>query len=417
MGTIFVLKNTRVTRSKIFKKNTNFANFRGILRNFRTVFYKMNVVSLFSNIGIGEAYLKSLGFNVVVANELEPRRAEIYRQIYPETEMICGDITDSRVYSSIAKASSKQKIDVIMATPPCQGMSTAGKQKKLDERNDLFLYAVKLIKEIKPDYFIFENVPGFMTTSIQYKDEICSIPDVIKSLLRTAYSMSFNIIDAQDFGVPQSRSRMILLGTRRKVTKKWTMPESEPNVKTLEDAIGDLPIVDPFIYDIPEDEMLKFFPKYKEREKAALKISPWHVPPHHILRQVITMQHTKTGCSAFDNVKYKPRKKNGEVVKGFHNTYSRQRWDTPAYTIAMSNNQISTQNSVHPGRYIGKDSNGDNIYSDPRVFTVYELMRIMSIPDDWPIPTTVSKQYLRHIIGEGVPSLLIKKIFSQIQNG
>lgn len=377
----------------------------------------MNIVSLFANIGIGEAYLKSLGFNVVVANELEPRRVEIYRQIYPDTNMICGDITDKKVYSSIRKACEKQKIDVVMATPPCQGMSTAGKQDEFDVRNELFLYAVQLIKDLKPDYFIFENVPGFMTTYIKYNDEKRLIPDVIKELLRTTYSMSFNIIDTQDYGVPQSRSRMILLGTRRRVTPKWNMPESEPDVKTLEDAIGDLPILDPFVYDVSEEEMLKIFPNYKKREKAALKISPWHVPPRHILRQVITMQHTPTGCSAFDNEKYKPRKKNGEIVKGFHNTYSRQRWDVPAYTIAMSNNQISTQNSVHPGRRLGKDVNGDDIYSDPRVFTVYELMRIMSIPEDWPIPTTVSKQYLRHIIGEGVPSLLIRKIFEQIQNG
>lgn len=377
----------------------------------------MNVVSLFANIGIGEAYLKSLGFNVIAANELEPRRADIYRQIYPETDMICGDITNKDVYSSIVSATKKQKIDVIMATPPCQGMSTAGKQNKFDVRNDLFLYAIKLIKDVKPDYFIFENVPGFMTTSILYNEEPRIIPDVIKDLLRTTYTMSFNIVDTQDYGVPQSRTRMILLGTHRRTAHKWMMPDTDPEVKTLADAIGDLPIVDPFIYDITEEEMLKVFPKYKQREKAALKISPWHMPPHHILRQVITMQHTATGCSAFDNDKYKPRKKNGEIVKGFHNTYSRQRWDTPAYTIAMSNNQISTQNSVHHGRYMGKDSNGDDIYSDPRVFTVYELMRIMSIPDDWPIPVTVSKQYLRHIIGEGVPSLLIKKLFSQIQNG
>lgn len=376
----------------------------------------MNVVSLFANIGIGEAYLDSLGFSVVVANELEPKRADIYKQIYPNTEMICGDITDKKVYSSIVKAASKHKIDVLMATPPCQGMSTAGKQDKYDQRNGLFLHAVDLIKDLKPDYFIFENVPGFMTTSIIYNGQPRLIPEILKDLLKTTYSMSFNIVDTQDYGVPQSRTRMILLGTRRRVAHKWVMPDKETKVSTLEDAIGHLPIVDPYIYDISEEEMYKFFPKYKEREEAALKISPWHIPPRHILRQVITMQHTPTGCSAFDNEIYKPRKKNGEIVRGFHNTYSRQRWDTPAYTIAMSNNQISTQNSVHPGRYIGKDANGDDIYSDPRVFTIYELMRIMSIPDNWAIPTTVSKQYLRHIIGEGVPSLLISKLFSQIRN-
>lgn len=180
----------------------------------------MNVVSLFANIGIGEAYLKSLGFNVIVANELEPRRADIYRQIYPETYMICGDITNKDVYSSIVSATKKQKIDVIMATPPCQGMSTAGKQDKFDVRNDLFLYAIKLIKDVKPDYFIFENVPGFMTTSILYNEEPRIIPDVIKDLLRTTYTMSFNIVDTQDYGVPQSRTRMILLGTHRRTAHK-----------------------------------------------------------------------------------------------------------------------------------------------------------------------------------------------------
>lgn len=374
----------------------------------------MNVVSLFANIGIGEACLKRMGFNVVVANELELRRAEIYRQIYPETEMISGDITDSAVMSQIIQASSKYKIDVVMATPPCQGMSTAGKQKKYDKRNELFLYAIQVIQKLKPKYFIFENVPGFLTTKIKYEEEEHLITEVIKELLGKSYQLSFNTIDCQSYGVPQSRSRMILLGTKNRVKHKWAMPKPDENVVTLRDAIGDLPILDPFVYDISEDEALRLFPEYKKRAAEALKISPWHIPPHHILRQVITMQHTPTGCSAFDNEKYKPRKKNGEIVKGFHNTYSRQRWDVPAYTIAMSNNQISTQNSVHPGRYLGKDNNGDDIYSDPRVFTIYELMRIMSIPDDWPIPTTVSKQYLRHIIGEGVPSLLIKRIFEQI---
>lgn len=375
----------------------------------------MNVVSLFANIGIGEAYLKDMGFNVVVANELEPRRADIYRQIYTQTDMICGDITNKDTFSQIIKSSQKHKIDVVMATPPCQGMSTAGKQKKHDVRNELFLYAIKVIDVLKPNYFIIENVPGFLTTSILYKNEQRQIPDIIKELLGKQYYLSFNCIDCQSFGIPQSRSRMILLGTKNKTKVKWEVPKPNDKIVTLADAIGNLPIVDPYVYDIPEEKIQEYFPQYKEREINALKISPWHIPPRHILRQVITMQHTPTGKSAFDNKVYKPRKKTGEIVKGFHNTYSRQNWDTPAYTIAMSNNQISTQNSVHPGRYLGKDENGDDIYSDPRVFTIYELMKIMSIPDNWPIPTTINKQYLRHIIGEGVPSLLIKKLFEQIK--
>ena len=93
--------------------------------------HTMRGLSLFANIGIAEAYLHRLGFNVVVANELDPRRATIYKSIYPSTNMICGDITDKDIYKSIIDASKKSKVDFILATPPCQGMSTAGKLDKM----------------------------------------------------------------------------------------------------------------------------------------------------------------------------------------------------------------------------------------------------------------------------------------------
>ena len=68
------------------------------------------------------------------------------------------------------------------------------------------------------------------------------------------------------------------------------------------------------------------------------------------------------------------------------------------------------------GKKIGIDKDGVDIYSDARVLTIYELMRLMSIPHDWPVPLTTNKQFLRHIIGEGVPSLFVKRIFENIQN-
>ena len=377
----------------------------------------MNGLSLFANIGIAEAYLNELGFDIVVANELEPRRASIYQSIYPSTNMICGDITDKNIYRSIIKASKESKVDFILATPPCQGMSTAGKLEKNDIRNVLFQHAVDSILELSPKYFMFENVPAFMTTTIKNGDNEALIPDLIRQSLEHKYHLEFNIVNAQNYGVPQSRERMILLGTKKGVKKIWTMPEPSSNLVTMEEAIGDLPPLDPYVRDIAEEEFKQLFPLFEERKAQALNISPWHFPPTHIYSNVVAMQHTPTGCSAFQNDdQYKPRKKNGQLVKGFGNTYKRQKWDAPAYTIAMSNNQISTQNSVHPGRLIGKESNGSSIYSDARVFTIYELMRLMSIPHDWPIPLSTNKQYLRHIIGEGVPSLLVKRIFENIQN-
>lgn len=378
----------------------------------------MTGLSLFANIGIAEAYLHKLGFEIVVANEIDPRRAAIYKSIYPSTNMICGDITDKEIYKSIIEASKKSKVDFILATPPCQGMSTAGKLDKDDIRNVLFQHAVDSILELSPKYFMFENVPAFMTTSIKSGDSEAIIPDLIRQRLNDKYHLEFNVVNAQNYGVPQSRERMILLGTKKGVKKIWVMPEPSSKLVTMKDAIGDLPPLDPHVRDISEDEFKQLFPHFEERKKQALNISPWHFPPTHIYSNVIAMQHTPTGCSAFQNDdRYKPRKKNGQLVKGFGNTYKRQNWDTPAYTIAMSNNQISTQNSVHPGRMIGKDKDGFYIYSDARVLTIYELMRLMSIPNDWPIPITTNKQYLRHIIGEGVPSLFVKRIFENIQNG
>lgn len=377
----------------------------------------MTGLSLFANIGIAEACLNKIGFDIVVANELEPRRAAIYQSIYPSTKMICGDITDKKIYKSIIKESKKAKIDFILATPPCQGMSTAGKLDKNDIRNVLFQHAVDAIIELSPKYFMFENVPAFMTTTIKDGDDEKLIPDLIRQSLAGKYHLEFNVVNTQNYGVPQSRERMILLGTRKGVKKIWTMPESSTNLVTMMDAIGDLPPLDPYVRDISEQEFNQLFPFFEERKKQALDISPWHFPPTHIYSNVIAMQHTPTGCSAFQNSDiYKPRKKNGQLVKGFGNTYKRQNWDTPAYTIAMSNNQISTQNSVHPGRKIGTDKDGIDIYSDARVLTIYELMRLMSIPHDWPVPLTTNKQYLRHIIGEGVPSLFVKRIFEKIQN-
>ena len=133
------------------------------------------------------------------------------------------------------------------------------------------------------------------------------------------------------------------------------------------------------------------------------------------LLRIFSAKYTPTGCTAFDNEEFKPIKANGEFVKGYHNTYRRQNWDTPAYTVTMDNRKISSQNNVHPGRPIGKDEKGRMLYSDARALTLYELMKIMSLPDDWPIPSDTQEAFLRRIIGEGIPPLFVKQLFSMIR--
>lgn len=374
------------------------------------------ILSLFANIGVAEAYLQELSnVRVVVANELLKRRAELYQKIYPETEMVCGDITDEGTYQKVLQKSKKAKVDTVMATPPCQGMSTAGRKIKFDERNSLVMYAIRFIHDLKPKYALIENVTDFIITPIIYHGKETMLPDVIHSELGEYYDININIINTEDYGVPQTRARMIILMTRRGEKKHWKLPAKEDRKVTMADAIGDIPIIDPFVKDLSEEEFTRRFPHFEERRREALAISRWNIPPVHIWRQVRVMQYTPTGQTAFDNIDlYKPVKEDGSFVKGYHNTYKRQNWNTPAYTVTMDNRKISSQNNVHPGRLVGKNENGEDIYSDARALTLYELMRIMTLPEDWNVPADTEEAFLRRIIGEGIPPLFIKKLFAQI---
>lgn len=370
----------------------------------------MSILSLFANIGVAEAYLEDIGFNVAVANELIERRARLYSEIYPQTKMICGDITEESVFRNIVSTSISAGVDIIMATPPCQGMSTAGQQDENDYRNTLVCPVIKAIKAIRPRYVFLENVPMFLQTYITVDGKRVLIPDLLKEELADEYLIRQYVINTQDYSVPQTRERAIILMTR-KGEPEWLLPGKDNHIVTMREAIGHLPELDPFVTDVSERELLNIFPHYYERKAQAEKISKWHTPPHHVMRQVVAMQHTPTGCTAFDNKVYFPVKEDGTPVKGYHNTYKRQNWDTPAYTVTMDNRKISSQNNVHPGRLIRTEKNGEVIFSDARTLTLYEIMIIMSLPENWAAKTRASEAFLRRIIGEGIPPLFVKKAF------
>lgn len=376
---------------------------------------KHKVLSLFANIGVAEAYLEEIGYSVPIANELIKRRADLYQEIYPHTQMICGDITRDDIYTNIIKKAKSANVDIILATPPCQGMSTVGPQDEDDERNYLILPVINSIKDLSPKYVFIENVPNFINTSIFYEGKKTKLVDIIRSELKAQYNIIIDIINTADYGVPQSRERMIILMTRKDMKEIWTIPAKEDRIMTMEDAIGSIPSIDPFVKDLSENEFNRLFPQYKERKEKALSISKWNIPPVHIYRQVKSMQYTPTGKSAFDNIPaHRPIKEDGTFVKGYHNTYSRQRWDSPAFTVTMDNRKISSQGNVHPGRLIGVDKNGEKIYSDARTLTLYELMLIMSLPENWPLPDNANEAFVRRIIGEGIPPLFVKKLFRNI---
>ena len=374
---------------------------------------KLNGLSLFANVGVAETYLDELGIEIKVANELEPKRAKFYSHLYPKTNMIIGDITDEEIRKAIVLESKKNNVDFIIATPPCQGMSLAGKMDKFDKRNQLIYYAIEVIKKIKPKYILLENVPQLLRTKIKVDNVIISIPEYIHKELDDYYNFADeNIVSARDYDVPQMRKRNIFLLSRKDMNYVWQVPKKKKTI-TLRDAIYDLPSVDPLLKEGLE-ETLKLFPNYLIKKENAEKVSKFHRPPIHAKKHVVAMMHTPSGCTAFDNKIFYPKKDDGTRVNGHYNTYRRFEWDKPARTIIQNNGVISSLCCVHPGKpYV---QNGEVLYSDPRCLTLYELFIVFSLPKDWNVPDWADERFIRRVVGEGIPPMLIKNIVEELVN-
>lgn len=373
--------------------------------------YEIKGLSLFANVGIAEAMFNEIGVDILLANEIDERRARFYSEVYPDTEMICGDITDDSVRNHIVDKAVEMGVNFIIATPPCQGMSVAGNRDPEDPRNQLISYAIDVIKRVSPDFVMLENVPRQLTTKIRIDGETIKIPDYIKKELEEDYLFnSQTLAKTKDFGVPQLRERNINLLVKKKWGFRWEFPEAVPIV-TLKEAIGDLPSLDPLLHEGIELTLEKF-PDYEKKRIEGEKVSKWHHPPVHPWRQVEWMMHTPTGTSAIFNEKYFPQKKDGTEIRAHHNHYRRMSWDKPARTITMFNGYMSTLATVHPGRPYEKD--GETLYSDARALSVYELFIVMSIPLDWPVPDWVDDPFLRFVIGEGIPSKVARDILQNL---
>lgn len=373
---------------------------------------KLKVLSLFSNVGIAEAYLGDIGLEVCIANEIDEKRAKFYQDVYPLVEMIQGDITDPSIRNIIVNKSIDYGIDMIMATPPCQGMSEAGLRLEMDPRNQLIFYAVDVIKRVLPKFVFLENVPKQLVTKIMFENNPVLIPDYIKKELGLYYNFNKNtLIAAKEHGIPQLRERNIFLLTRKDLKIDWKFPEKEKEI-TLRDAIGNLPSLDPELRE-GISKTIEIFPDYYKKKEKGLSVSKWHYPPKHSLRQVLWMMHTPTGKSAIYNDVFYPQKANGERIKAHHNNYRRLKWDMPCRTITQNNGVISSLATVHPGhKYIS--STKEILYSDPRVLSIYEVMIVTSLPTNWPIPSWANDSLIRKVIGEGIPPLLVKKIMNEL---
>lgn len=377
-------------------------------------------VSLFSGAGIGCYGFKQAGFECIATNEFIERRLNVQKYNHKckyETGYICGDIsadeTKKKLYDEIKFWEKKEKIkkvDVVIATPPCQGMSVANHKKTDDEiiRNSLVVESIKIIKEIHPLFFVFENVPAFVSTICTDIDGSAKpIGEAIAYNLGEEYSYISKVINFKNYGACSSRARTIVIGVQKTLEDEvsplelFPSPEKE---KTLREVIGDMRSLKEF-GEISHDDIYHSFREYP------IRMREW-------------IHDLKEGECAFDNEddSKKPHQVvDGKIVVNVRKNgdkYTRQVWDRVGSCVHTRNDQLASQNTIHP--------------SDDRVFSIRELMMMMTVPFDFkwsefdlPYLNSLSyskkKAYLkkeaikiRQSLGEAVPTVIFRKIAENI---
>lgn len=372
---------------------------------------KLTYVSLFSSAGVGCYGFKTEGFDCVATNELIKRRLEIQKlnkKCKYETGYICGDITNKSIKKLIFNEIKRwkindgvDKIDVLMATPPCQGMSTANYKKNNEiVRNSLVVEAIHMIKKIMPRIFIFENVKTFLKIMCideneQHSSQHLTIGSCIQTNLGDKYNIFSREINFMDYGVPSSRPRTIVIGTlktERNFSPLNIFPLSQPRI-SLRQAIGNLPSLRYGSCDKNDFyHSFRTYPKYMRK---------W-------------IHNLKPGESAFknstNNLPYKMVNGVKQILKsGFMgNKFRRMFWDKPAPCITTRNDQLASQSTIHP--------------SDDRVLSIRELMKVMAIPNSFKWVDVENKTnidgnetLIRQSIGEAVPTKIIQSIAHNIK--
>ena len=380
----------------------------------------LTYISLFSSAGIGCYGFKMHGFECIATNEIVERRIDVQRfndKCKYETGYICGDITEDSVKQHLLnevehwkKAEKINNVTVVIATPPCQGMSVANHKKADNEivRNSLIIESIKIIEEINPLFFIFENVPAFMKTICTDTDGTeKTISEAIDVHLEAKYATYSQVINFKNYGACSSRSRTVVIGVRKDLADFMSPFEIFPDYqeeKTLRDVIGSLPALREF-GEISDTDIYHAFRVY----------------PEH-MRSWIT--DLKEGESAFDqsDISKVPHKiVNGEIVVNIRKNgdkYRRQYWDKVGPCIHTRNDQLASQNTIHP--------------SDDRVFSIRELMMMMTIPNSfrWTnIPEQTLNSFsiekkraflkkeeikIRQCLGEAVPTAIFDSIAEKI---
>lgn len=388
-----------------------------MLNNGRTLTY----ISLFSAGGVGCHGFSMEGYECIATNELIKRRLDVQKangKCRFGTGYIEGDVSKEavkeRIYAEVMRWErlGNDRVDVVMATPPCQGISVINHKKKSGEikRNSLVIESVEIISRLRPRVFVFENVLAFQKTlCVTREEEVLPIGRFIRRSLGGNYIISARVLNFMNYGSNSSRTRTLVIGTDREYRNHFVPYDLFPPFRrepTLRDVIG---VFEPLEWgQISDGDFYHAFRTYDERMRVWI----------HDLRE---------GESAFDNSdpERRPHKFVGGVrienTKKTRDKYTRQKWNRFIQCVHTRNDQLAAQNTLHP--------------VEDRVFSIRELMRMMTIPDDFrwiPMglaelnalsPEEKRRLYrahetnIRQCLGEAVPTEVVRQIAASVKSG
>ena len=332
--------------------------------------------------GLSWGLHKNRNFKTAVALDFDEKAAETFKKNMPEAEVIVGDITDTAIKEKIVNISRERNVNMLVGGPPCQGYSMKGKKLGLkDPRNFLFREYLSLVDQLQPDVFVIENVKGLLLASNGwFKDQIVS---TIESM---GYRIKYGVMNAADYGVPQSRERAIFICSKyMDISLPLATVEKHTTVR---DAISDLSYLESGEGDFEQDYIKEAESDYQIARREGSKKLYNHKASNH---KPIAIEKLKM-IPPEQGKEFLPEEMHGN--QQFKTTWGRLKWDDVSPTIDTRFDASSNGTNNHP--YLN------------RAITPREAARLQSFDDTFIFYG--SKVYIRKQIGNAVPPLMAKAI-------
>ena len=344
---------------------------------------RYNVIDLFCGAG-GLSYgFKQAGCNIVLGIDNDELALKTFEKNHKNAKSLCCDITKIDYKNTIKNIIGDKKIDLIIGGPPCQGFSTLGKRFIDDPRNKLYLSYIKLVQEIKPKAFVIENVPGIISLfNGEVKDNI------IKRFSSIGYNVTYKILCASDYGVPQSRKRVIFVGILNS-KHTYIFPDIDKDFVTCKMALSDLPS----LVDSLGEEHQKYKTKPQNKYQCLMRQNSTDVQNHVAASHSDKIKHIISLVP--DGGNYKDLPIEYRDSRNFHVAWTRFNSNKPAPTIDTGH-----RHHFH--------------YKYNRVPTVRECARLQSFPDNFIFYGNKTQQFRQ--VGNAVPPLMAKRVAENLLN-